>query len=296
MASDQNSRNERLNAIAFLLIIVSIAFVVWWLRPQEPKFSSDAGYQEQDPAYYPGGRRCQPLIINRLPWRERLERAEACRESAEMHRLQVNDLIQQRRAAYAAEASAVYANNQTWIALIGFAVGFLTLCAAIVAAYFAKKAAHAAENAVRANISFVSAHMEIEKDPHHTAIIWIEFKNTGNSQAENFDFSVSFEFSGNQIPARIVQAEHHPTMAHLLDIPPQTTEKKKAFTSKGGLNDAEYAEMENGGLTITTSVCYSYETLGSKEPTRKVILKDLAPAHGGGFPLRRVSNVLSETG
>lgn len=147
MVPDRKPRSHR--GILFAAgIALAIGSMLWGLYPEEPYLSGEAGYQEKDPAYHPGGRNCQPYALSRLTWLEALERSDACRESAEQYRLAANDLIQQRRSAYAAEAAAISAYSQAWVSLWGAIFSFLTLCAAIAAALYAKKAADAASDAV----------------------------------------------------------------------------------------------------------------------------------------------------
>ena len=134
------------------------AFLAWSLYPQQPYLSGNSSYEEQQPGYSTGGRDCQPTIIAALPDRERFRRAQTCNEAKEQHRLQANDLIQQRRAADAADESAVYAYQQTRIAAWGTALGFVTMVAAIAAAFYARMAAmHSAE----AHNAFIAAERPI---------------------------------------------------------------------------------------------------------------------------------------
>lgn len=153
MVSDCKFGSHWTTAIAFGIALVAlVAMVSAWhlLEAGQPEFARDPQEQHIDPDYCPGGRECQPSIVNRLPWGERFDRTVACRESAEQHRLQANDLIQQRRAANAAATAVYFAQYQTILGIFGAGFGFLTLCAAIAAAHYAKRAADAAKDAVRA--------------------------------------------------------------------------------------------------------------------------------------------------
>jgi hypothetical protein len=76
----------------------------------------------------------------RLRGKEAAREADRCAEAAEQHRLQGNDLIQQTRAANAAQESAWMAYEATRISLAGLLGGFLTIIAASFAAYYARKA------------------------------------------------------------------------------------------------------------------------------------------------------------
>jgi len=97
-----------------------------------------------NPNYQPGGRRCQPPILAAI--RDRREAAserERCAKEAEDHTLQSHDLIQQTRAADAAQAQAHLSYEMVWMGVYGTIGGFLTLLAAAAAAFYARDAARA---------------------------------------------------------------------------------------------------------------------------------------------------------
>ena len=119
------------------------------LDPNEPELTGNVGYEKQWESYRPGGSDCEPAEIQRLAGRERTDRTISCQEQAEQRRLERNDLIQQRRSADAADAMAVMAYQQTRIAAWGIALGFITMAAAIGAAFYARQAAVATEENVR---------------------------------------------------------------------------------------------------------------------------------------------------
>lgn len=129
-------------------VSIAGAALAWALYPEQPELSGNAAYQEQQPGYRAGGSDCLPAEIAELRGRQRARRAVACQEAEEQHRLAANDLIQQRRAADAADASAVLTYQQTRIAAWGVFLGFVTMAAAIAAAWFARRAAVATEETV----------------------------------------------------------------------------------------------------------------------------------------------------
>lgn len=69
-----------------------------------------------------------------------------CAKALEEHRLAVNDLIQQTRAADAATAQSDLAGQAAWLAFVQAMGGFVTLVAAGAAAFYARQAARAAED------------------------------------------------------------------------------------------------------------------------------------------------------
>lgn len=141
-------RSHRGIIFAMVGIAVAVVAVVMalTLQPENPNLAGNAGYQEEAADYQAGGGDCQQPEIERLTGRKRTRRAATCAEAEEEHRLKANDLIQQRRAADAAEASAVIAYQQTRIAAWGIALGIVTMAAAVGAALYARSAAKAAEN------------------------------------------------------------------------------------------------------------------------------------------------------
>ncbi len=132
-------------SVGLILIAFSIAY---FFSPDRPNLVGNAGYEEQSINYRAGGASCELDAGEIFLGRERRGRAEACDQVREQHRLDANDLIQQRRAADAAEASARFAFQQTWIALWGITLGLFTLLAAGLAAFFAREAANANKAAV----------------------------------------------------------------------------------------------------------------------------------------------------
>lgn len=154
------SGNRRfLAAIAGLAIALCAAWLLaWTLYPEQPKLAGDTAKQEQRADYKAGGADCQPSEIDLLASSKRARRAVACQEAEEQHRLQANDLIQQRRSADAADAVAILTYEQTRIAAWGMALGFITMGAAIAAAFYARSAAVHSDKSHRA---FVEAERAI---------------------------------------------------------------------------------------------------------------------------------------
>lgn len=129
--------------------VVLAIFLALFLQPQNVNLSGNTGYQEQATGYRAGGYDCQPDAIKALSSGERARRAITCQEAEEEHRLKTNDLIQQRRAADAAEATSIFTFQQTRIAAWGMALGLITMAAAIAAAFYARDAAKAARDSLK---------------------------------------------------------------------------------------------------------------------------------------------------
>lgn len=140
---------ERWQLIAAIATIVVLAFV--FLVAPFGRLQQNDGNNAQNTSYYPGGSGCKPDIINSLPVGERAEKASDCEEAREQHRLNTNDLVQQTRAANAAEWMATVSTKQTWILIVGLVFSFIALLAAAFAAVFAKEAADIARRAMVAD-------------------------------------------------------------------------------------------------------------------------------------------------
>jgi len=117
-----------------------------------PKLPTLNTYGEANPSndqYRPGGQDCDPSILAAIRnRRQRTRQSDACAKEAEEYRQNTNDLIQQTRAANAAEAQANIASQQLWSVWLQTLGGFLTLVAAVGAAMYARSAAAAAEKAL----------------------------------------------------------------------------------------------------------------------------------------------------
>lgn len=186
--------------LAAVLVIASAALLGWSLYPKQPNISGNSGYQEEHPGYIAGGAGCQPGEIDRLvEGRERARKAIACQEAEEQHRLQANDLVQQRRAADAADAVTILTYQQTRIAAWGVGLGFLTMAAAVAAALYAKKAAEQAERSAQAFIEtergvLHAVHGEVgNSNRTGESIVQIHFANRGRASARVVEIGIDGE-------------------------------------------------------------------------------------------------------
>ncbi|HEY1607443.1 MAG TPA: hypothetical protein VGF77_17795 [Allosphingosinicella sp.] len=206
-------------------IVLGIVFG-WTLQPAKPHLSGDSGYRKQPVSYRAGGAGCERSKIGELPVRLRQRKADSCADAEEQHRSAANSVIEARRAAGAADASAIAAYQQARVAAWGFGTGVVILFAAISAALFAKAAAdhteaganetrRIGEAQVRCYLTLKSVKAKIDSQ----VISWTEIilLNTGQSPARNFLWSsaVSFftgrlEVAWESAPAKISDSEVAP--------------------------------------------------------------------------------------
>lgn len=198
-------RNEFFAVAGCIALGVILAIL---LQPKPVRLTGNSGYQEQAAQYHAGGYDCEPSVIAALRKGERPRRAIACQEAEEQHRLTANDLIQQRRAADAAEASSVFAFQQTKIAAYGMALGLITMIAAIAAAFYAREAAKAAreglEHAAHTSQAELRAYLRSEsevvsREPENTSKFraMVVIKNAGATPATEVFATVSQQFRYN---------------------------------------------------------------------------------------------------
>jgi len=135
------------------LVATIIAIATWPTEPTLQRYSYDRPDAKE---YNAGGSQCEPAALASIRDQVvRLRTADACREKAEEDRHDRNDLVQQTRAADAAAAQAIAANEGLWMGWFQTIGGFITLAAAIAAAIYARDAAKHTE---QANVIAKSAH------------------------------------------------------------------------------------------------------------------------------------------
>ncbi|MCK8457036.1 hypothetical protein [Sphingomonas faeni] len=141
--------------LAALLGSVLLIASTWVIYPQAPKLTPDNAFKQEVARFRPGGQRCQAEVIRRLKIPSRIERRAAdCLDAEQKQRDQSNSILEARRAADAASASAVSAFEQTRIAALSLSLGALTMIAAIAAAWYARQAA---EGTKQSNVAYQSA-------------------------------------------------------------------------------------------------------------------------------------------
>lgn len=147
---------------------LAISAVLWiQLRPRQPNLPTYQNEQSANQNYRPGGSGCQPEVLAAIRDRGQAARErERCAKEAEDHRLQSNDLVQQTRAADAAQAQADLAHQMAWMGLYGTIGGFLTLLAAGMAAFYARAAAQAAQSSLAHAADDLRPWLQISLEPH----------------------------------------------------------------------------------------------------------------------------------
>jgi hypothetical protein len=191
------SRSYWLPIIAAVGLTVAVGTGLF-LQPEKPYLSGDHGYRGDPANYRAGGSGCDPANLNLITEkRERLAKKDACEQAKEQHREATNSIIEARRAADAADASAVSSYQQTRVSAWGLTIGLITLLAAIAAAFYTRRAAEIAEKAltglerpyifaeiVSDNWSQLSAQdWEIVVLPEFKLEIKFKFKNVGRTPA-----------------------------------------------------------------------------------------------------------------
>ena len=141
---------RKLGLIDVLVVSGIIAAALWvGLQPRQPDLPTYQYGERKSADYQAGGTSCDPraLASIRDSGKAATER-KRCADAAEEHRLKSEDLVQQARAADAAQAQAWTNYDLARMALWGTIGGFLTLIAASLAAYFAREAAKATRDTV----------------------------------------------------------------------------------------------------------------------------------------------------
>lgn len=173
-------------AIGFGGIIACIIGIVTWpnTRDLDQFVYSDAQNQE----FRPGGSECEPKAIASIrDSGARAIKADDCAQSAEDYRQNTSDLVQQTRAANAAEAQAAIANQSIWMAWFQTLGGFITLCAAVAAAVYARDAAKEGRNSATTARDHYEAMRKIE-----APVIDLKFRESPTFFIENEKLHLKF--------------------------------------------------------------------------------------------------------
>jgi hypothetical protein len=192
-------------ALPIAAAIAALGFVC--LRPLHlPQYQIEKAPEH---GYRPGGANCEPAQLDRLTGGNAANERARCAEAAEDHRLKQNDLVEETRSADANVALSVLTYRQTVILLLGSILGLLTLGAAIYAAWYAKRAAEAAEenleHARHTARPYISSQFDKFRfdESSATARFETKFKNTGNTPANQLLGNVVAIFkykNGGRVP------------------------------------------------------------------------------------------------
>lgn len=131
------------------LAVALLTLIGGWTWPKNPILPKYDYAHVRNDNYRPGGQKCDPaMLAGGRQGKGNSRKDDACAREAEEYRLATDGLLQQARAANAAEVQAEFTRQQlltAWVQTIG---GLLTLCAAVAAAWYAKGAADAARQSL----------------------------------------------------------------------------------------------------------------------------------------------------
>lgn len=197
---------NRLLFTALGLVAAITVAVGWWRLPYSP---TTQHFRYDDPRngnYRPGGGQCDPSALARIVnAKVRLSKSDDCQEKAEEYRQSSDELIQQTRAANAAQAQSDIATQQLWMAWLQTLGGLLTLAAAVGAAIYARDAAshtrHAndiAKDSQRAWLKISVKPQLLRRSGKDGIYIRINFfaENVGQSAATHFELNSEIFFMG----------------------------------------------------------------------------------------------------
>lgn len=200
-------RGNRSILTAIAVVAAFAVGIAWVTFPQFPTLDELDYGEPRNRDYSPGGRECEPANLAAIrDIKVRLDRAEDCQAKTEEYRQSSDDLVQQTRAANAAEAQAKVASQGLWTAWFQTIGGFITLAAAVAAAAYARDAARqgkrAADEANSSRQSFIErerAHLSVTNAQVSTAQpgrveIILRLSNNGTGLAE-ID-AVAFDWCG----------------------------------------------------------------------------------------------------
>lgn len=98
--------------VALAAVICAAGLMGGWTWPKIPKLQANYDNTQRTEQYRPGGRECAlEALASIKDGARRARQASACSDKAEQYRLDTNDLIQQTRAADAANAQAQIASQ-----------------------------------------------------------------------------------------------------------------------------------------------------------------------------------------
>lgn len=279
------SRSCRLLIAALLLVAAITVFMGWWTLPVSPTTQQFRYGSPHNENYHPGGSECQPAALAKVgDAMVRLREAEDCQKEAEEYRQSSDDLIQQTRAANAAQAQADIASQQLWTGWLQTLGGFLTLAAAVGAAIYAREAAkHTREGneiVKSAQRAWVTADISCGDIKIANERIYFSYvitcRNIGQTVAENFINVVNFK-SCAAIPYGEIKADHENWKKYkIIDRISLMPDEK--YISEGDI-DYPISELPWGGIEddpytniiINTGTFYSVNGVTGNENLKSTI-------------------------
>jgi len=191
--------------------------MIWYCLSPSPPILPSYVYEQPRGSWSREILSCTPSTLRSIKDRRvaLLER-ERCLKIAEDYSLQTNDLIQQTRAANAAEAQAVLAYRSALISVAQAIAGFLTLIAAGAAAWYARRAAVAANEGLvhskQTSAAQLRAYITIGggKIKHEFGDLWtvtVRISNAGLIPAESVNTIMTVKYFELPLPNDI-QEDH----------------------------------------------------------------------------------------
>lgn len=124
------------------LVAAGAMAIGWFTYPKSPSLKSFEYGQPRNEKYHPGGQDCYDGNLNSIrDSKIRINKSQICDKEFEEYRQSSDDLIQQTRAANAAEAQTTIASQALWMGWFQTIGGLITLAAAAAAAIYARSAA-----------------------------------------------------------------------------------------------------------------------------------------------------------
>lgn len=194
-----SNRNEFYKTIAanwrpLCVITVGIMLTVyfaWRLQPDKPDLPNYQPTIASSNNYQAGGSQCSPKAIAAISDEgKRTAKRDDCAYQAEDYRLKSDDLIQQTRAADAAQSQARSAYEQGWLNLWATLGGLWTLIAAGLAAAYARDAAKEGRRSADAAHASMESYQNSEGGDVVPEIEWtwaeivLRARNIGKSSAQ----------------------------------------------------------------------------------------------------------------
>lgn len=214
---------RRISQARAVLVIASVCVAAavtggFFFAPDPPHLPQYPSPNPQERDYRAGGAECEPAIVHNLPVnRNGANQRGYCADKAEEHRQAEADLVQQTRAADAAQEGAKLAFYQAEVMLWGTVLGFCTLVAAVAAAWYAREAAKAsgqalkdAHSAERPYVYFYRTNKVRDRARRVKAICGVTFINAGRTAAHVTHLTVRHKLSDAPPDPRGLALERYP--------------------------------------------------------------------------------------
>ncbi|MCA3713969.1 hypothetical protein [Phenylobacterium sp.] len=178
-----------LGGLAVFAVVIGISFWVWEeTSPRHPYVPAFQGPTSADPNYQPGGFKCDPRQVAKLPSARRLDETDRCRQAAEDHRIQQQQLAESVRANELTQRNLDLVFQQARASAAQSVFTFLAFVAAAIAAFYARIASRQAkrsadsDNAALAETMKSSDFSRILSQPYLYVVI--EGDNCGSAFSE----------------------------------------------------------------------------------------------------------------